>query len=370
MLLNIDFLIMNFKGSLAYNKNPFNLPDDAKPFSLHLHEYGNKVFKSVYDVFYCDERIGIINADPRSNIIASDLIQFQIENHLFYTNTLSELKRMVTDFVNYFAVQFEGINRLDICVDAKENRLKYKNLYFDLLNGKKLLKGREKSISAHSLTKKGRGDFNGFTVGKRSSSRFLRIYNKTVALRDDKTNKDYISDWHGRNNLCASPGLDIWRFEYQLNSRFFTDKREQNETINWQIFDYNKLVELFNYARSNHFEVVHNTGKTETNKELEYCILDFSQLQKTPHSFISKLRRVFTPSITIQKRLVKSLFRQYYIEQGLHYLYPLTRIVKEYSLTDWFVSKYDFYIREFQDKEKLRNRFNEDYFQRQFNLLT
>jgi hypothetical protein len=361
---------MNFKGALDLNKSPFNLPDDCKPFSLELHQYGNKTFTNVYDVFYCSERVGTINANPRSNIIAADLIQFQLENHLFYTNTLSDLQRMVTDFVNYYAVTFEGINRLDIAIDTKENRLKYKDLYFDLLSGKKLLKGREKSISAHSVTKKGYGDFNGFSVGKRSSSRFLRIYNKSVSLRDDKTDKGYITEWHNKNGLTASGGLDIWRFEYQLNSRFFTDLRQDKYNITWQVFDYTKLVELFNMARKNHFEVVYNTGKSEVNKEREFVFIDFSRLVTTPHTFITKLKRIFTPSITIQKRLCKALFRQYYIEQGLHYLYPLIKVLREYNLKDWFIGKYEFYMREFKDKEKIKNTFNEYFFISHFDKLT
>lgn len=370
MILNIDFLIMNFKGTLEYNKQPFNLPDDCKPFSLVLHEYGNKVFKDVYDLFYCDEKVGILNACPRSNVIDAELVQFQLENHLFYQNTLSELNKMVSDFVNYFALHFYGINRLDICVDSFQPQCTYLNLYTDLIKGDKLLKGREKNICAYSVTKKGKGDFDGFTVGKRSSARFLRIYDKTKALLNDDGKKNYISDWHTKNGLISSPEANIWRFEYQLNNRFFADKKQEGENITWQIFDYNKLVELFNFARSNHFEPVHNTGKAETNKEIAFEFLDFTQLEKTPFRFITKIaRKPFALSLTVNKRLVKGLFRQYYNTPCLHFLYPILTILREFNLIDWFKTKYDFYVREFQDKEKIRGYFNEPYFLKTFNAF-
>lgn len=370
MLLNIDYLILNFKGKFDYRKNPYDLPDDVKPFHLVLRQYGTKVFKCCYDLFYCDERVGVLMSEPRSNVIDSELVQLQFENYLFYQNALNELGRMVTDFVNYYDLKLHGVNRLDICCDNKENRLKYENLYTDLIKGEKLLKGREKNISAYMLTKNGKTQFNGFTVGKRSSARFLRIYNKTTALALEEGKKDYIKDWHESNGLSVSPGLDIWRFEYQLNNRFFADKKEQGEDITWQIFDYNKLLELFNYARTNHFEPVYNTGKTETNKEALFIFTDFSLLERTEWRYVSKIaRKALTNSLTSVKRLAKGLFRQYYSNPNLAFLYPLQRSLKEHNLLDWFARKYPFYVHEFMDKERIRGQFHEPIFIRCFERL-
>lgn len=236
------------------------------------------------------------------------------------------------------------------------------------------MKGREKNISAHSVTKKGRGQFNGFTVGKRGSARFLRIYNKSEALRDTTTPKPYITDWHNNNNMAATPGLDIWRFEYQLNARFFTDLRKYGKNITYQIFELETLINLIEFAQKNHFEVVYNTGKSETNKEKRaYDLFDWQMLYDTlkdkTRTVISKIKRVFEPSINIQKRLIKSLFRQYYIEPNLAFLYPLIKIVNEYNLRDWFREKYTFYLHEFLNKEKIKDTFNESFFVERFNLL-
>ena len=86
-LLTIDYLIINFKGTL--DEQTFGLKtyseDYTNPLTLVKHEYGNKTFSEVYDLIHENEKIGTIQANPRSNIIATDLIQFQFENHLFYT---------------------------------------------------------------------------------------------------------------------------------------------------------------------------------------------------------------------------------------------------------------------------------------------
>lgn len=378
MLLTIDFLILNFKGTLTKKKNGLNTysEDYPNPFSLVKHEYGNKTFKDMYDIFYYNNKIGLLNASPRGvvGVSSPDLIQFQFENHLFYTNTLRDLGQLVHELLDYFDIKFEGINRLDIAIDKKENSIKYRDLYFDLMSGRKLVKGREKTVSAYSKTKQGRANFGGFTIGERKSSRYLRVYNKTLDLSRDITQKQYITEWHNKNNLQSTPGLDIWRFEYQLNSTFFTYLRKYKQNITYQIFDMDTLVDLLEMAQKNHFEIVESTGKTETNKEKQIVLHNWSLLRENLRgvytAIVSKIRRVFEPTIVIQKRLIKGLFRNYYITQDVDFVYPMCKTVNHYKLRSWFEDKYQFYIREFRDKEKICGEFNEEYFIELFNQLT
>lgn len=374
MLLTIDYLIINLKGALkCENSRQSGYTDsEPNPFTLTAHEYGNKTFSEVYDLIYKNVKVGVINAVPRSQIISAELIQLQFENNLFYTWGLNSLSQLVYDFVNYFDVVFEGINRLDIALDNIESDNKYKDLYFEIVSGTKLIKGREKNVGAYSVTKKGVAQFNGFTIGKRSSSRFLRVYNKSEALRLDTT-KPYITDWHKTNGLSPDEGQNIWRFEYQLNSTFFTYLRRLGQTITTQIFEIENLIQLIQLAEKNHFEIVENTGKAETNKEKSINLIQWDKVKAKYKAFtgyvITKLKKVFEVSVTIQKRLIKSLFRQYYIEQNLAFLYPLIKILKEYDLFGWFCSKYKFYISEFHNKEKIKNHFNENYFINQLNAF-
>ena len=375
MILNIDFLILNYKGTLAtpVKGSRHWEHDEPTPFSTVLHQYGNKTFKNVYDFYYKDLKIGLINSVPRSNIITPDLIQIQFENHLFYTMTHTDLRNIVFKINDYYDCYFDGINRLDIAIDKNDYNNKFENLYIDLIKGDKKIKGREKNVSAYMLTKNGVTQFNGFTIGKRSSSRFLRIYNKTNALMDTTNPKQYINDFFSNNGMTNELNNPIWRFEYQLNSTFFTYLRKYEKNITYNVFEMDTLLQLVQLAQKNHFDITENTNKKETNKEKIITVIDWQQLTKEVYKYgfyiVSRIVKNIEVSITIQKRLVKSLFRQYYIEQNLSFLFPMMKILNEYNLRQWFENKYNFYIAEFVNKEKYKNYFNENYFIKTYKQL-
>jgi hypothetical protein len=370
--LTIDYLIINLKGSLTEQKQGLNVykNDILNPFVLTKHEYGNKTFSQVYDLIYQNEKIGVIQSVPRSNIIADDLIQLQFENHLFYTKSLSELSHFIFVLTDFFSVSFEGINRVDIAKDECKPTQYFNDLFTNITNGNFKIKGREKNIQAHYLTHNGITDFNGFSIGKRNSSRFLRVYNKTKALQVPTNPKPYINEYLKLNNLQTSD--PVWRFEYQLNSSFFTYLRKLGQNITYQLFDFDTLIQLIQLAEKNHFELVYNTGKKETNKEKTFLLNNWDLLRKSLNSIkkhtISRIKKAFEITINIQKRLVKSLLRQYYLFQETIYLYTLSKIINEYNLKSWFETKKKFYFNEFDTKEKIKNHF--DFATFEFNLNT
>jgi hypothetical protein len=371
--LTIDYLILNFKGSLTEQKHGKEIysKDFVNPFSLVAHEYGNKTFKNVYDLIHENEKIGIIQANPRSNIIASDLIQFQYENHLFYTFDLNTLGQIVHCFMDYYAVQFEGINRVDIAKDECKPTLFFNDLFTSITNGTLKIKGREKNVQAYYVTHNGVTDFNGFSIGKRNSSRFLRVYNKTKALEQPTNPKPYINEYFAKNGLIQEQ--PVWRFEYQLNASFFTYLRKLGQNITFQLFEYDTLIQLIEMAEKNHFELVYNTGKKETNKEQSFQLNNWKLLRKSLKAVkeyaVTKIKRAFEITINIQKRLVKSLLRQYYLYQETIYLYTLSKIVNEYNLKTWLNGKMDFYFSEFRNKERIKNHFDFNVFNNNLNAL-
>ena len=360
--LTIDYLILNLKGSLTEQKQGLEVykNDFVNPFSLIKHEYGNKTFSEVYDLIHENEKIGIIQAVPRSNIIANDLIQFQYENHLFYTHTLQTLSQIIFCFSDYYNVTFEGINRVDISKDECKPTQYFNDLFLNITSGNLKIKGREKNVQAYYLTHNGITDFNGFSIGKRNSSRFLRVYNKTKALQIPTNPKPYINEYFEKNNLISQN--PVWRFEYQLNSSFFTYLRRLGKNITYQLFEYDTLIQLIQLAEKNHFELVYNTGKKETNKEKIFLLNNWDLLRNSLKAVkeytISRIKKAFEITINIQKRLVKSLLRQYYLFQETIYLYTLSKIINEYNLKSWFDTKMEFYFHEFTNKEKIKNHFD------------
>lgn len=370
-LLTLDYLILNFKGSLTEQKHGLKIYSDdyVNPFELIKHEYGNKTFSEVYDLIHENEKIGQIQAVPRSNIIANDLIQIQFENHLFYTYSLNDLGQIIHAFQDYFSISFDGVNRVDIALDECKPTNYYLNIFNQINSGQIKIKGREKNVNSYFQTKNGITEFNGFTIGKRNSSRFLRIYNKTKALQDPKNPKSYINEYFKKNGLNGQ----VWRFEYQLNASFFTYLRKHNNNITFQLFEIDTLLQLIELAEKNHFELVYNTGKSETNKEKPFILNKWNEIRELFNSIkdfaITKIKKAFEITINIQKRLCKSLLRQYYIYQETIYLYTLSKVINEYNLKDWFNSKLDFYFHEFKNKEKIKNHFDYNAFQNNIDIL-
>lgn len=370
--ISIDYLIINLKGTLTEQKHGLNIYKGTilNPFTLVANEYGNKTFKNVYELYHNDLKIGVLQSDPRSNIIPSDLIQLQFENHLFYTQSLNDLQQLIVKFSDFFSCQFESINRIDIAKDTVRNDSFYKNIYNDLVTGVLKVKGREKNIQGYHVTKQGLTTFTGFSIGKRASSRFLRVYNKSLALSDPKNPKTYINDFFQKNLKTVE---NVWRFEYQLNSSFFTYLRKINMPITFELFHYDTLIQLIELAEKNHFELVENTGKKEANKEKPFVLNNWTVLRQSVNAVksyaVSRIKKAFEVTINMQKRVVKGLLRQYYISQETIFLYTLSKVVNEYNLKTWFSSKLDFYFNEFKNKEKYKNHFDVLAFNHNINQL-
>lgn len=374
-LINIDYLIINLLGK------PFGNFSDNSAFNLQPFDYGTKIFTNRSELYYNNEKIGVFTSVPRSHIIDSELAQLQFENHLFYTKSLTELKNIISQFCLETSYMFKSINRLDICIDRNDKDNYYRNLYDNVVNGTFLISGRPKNIQSYYETFKGKSILNGFSVGKRTSSKLLRCYNKTLSLQ--LTEKQYINQFYENNGL---KNTNVWRFEYQLNSKFFQDLNEvskhSNEVIEkmtWGIFDYSALVELLKLANTGFFEIHENTGLSQINKEKKIEIFDFDAIKTnytTNTTKISRLKKIFIASNTIKKRLAKSLFREYYANnQDLSYVIALNLILEDNDIVNdkpllyWFKNKFNFYLHEFRTKEKIIKTFDLELFREHQSLF-
>lgn len=367
-LINIDYLILNLEGQ------PFGEFPDNSEFRLKPYDYGTKIFEIRADLYYQDLKVGIYTAKPRSAIISENLVQLQIENNLFYTLSNDFLKTIINDFCNETNYIFKSVNRLDICLDKSDINNSYRSLYSNIVTGNYLISGRPKNIQSYFETFKGKSILNGFQVGKRTSDKIIRCYNKTLSLQ--LTEKPYINEYYSNNNLKNE---NVWRFEYQLNSAFFRglnehSKANQNisESMTWGIFDKTNLYELLKIANKGFFELRENTGKSQVNKENLIMLFDFNALQSQISKFIpiiKRLKNVVLSSTTIKKRLAKSLFREYYANnQDISYIVALNLLLEdmdmitEKPLLIWFKNKLHFYLHEFRTKEKIVNYFDTNLF--------
>lgn len=355
MLINIDYLIINLSGK--------KIIENKGNFKLEKKERGTKIFQNVHEISYKNLSLGTLLSEPYENsVLKWDFKQFQFNNPLFYIISKEQLKSILYEFLLTYELTYDGINRLDICLDHKEND-NHKELFSNLLNKKILLSGREKAVTPYYISNNGAMEMTGITIGKRSNSRFLRIYNKTLAL--EKEPKQYIKDWHSINGLNST----VWRFEYQLNNKFFKDmfrsENGVNENIIWSIFNSSYLLSLIELAKKNHFELRENTGKTEVNKEKEIDFVDFQEVKNVSNqqTHIVKIVEKFENKIIVIKRTVKSLFSEYYKSfQELEFIIPLQKLLDKYDLNTWFHEKMNLYLAEFRTKEHLKEEFDKEQF--------
>ncbi|WP_269684550.1 hypothetical protein [Flavobacterium lacustre] len=367
-LVNIDYLIINLDGT------PFREFPENSNFTLKPYDYGTKIFENRADLYYNEIKVGLLTSAPRSAIIDKNLAQLQIENNLFYTLQNNELKNIIWDFCNETKYSFKSVNRLDICIDKNDVNHTYRDLYRNIINSVYLISGRPKNIQSYYETYKGKSILNGFQIGKRTSDKIIRCYNKTLSLQ--LTEKPYINEYYKNNSLKND---NVWRFEYQLNSAFFRglneiykDDETKSKSMTWGIFDKAMLIELLKIATKGFFELRENTGKSQINKENEIPLFDFDLLQNQVSNsvpIVKRFKKIILSSTTIKKRLAKSLFREYYSNnQDISYIFALNLLLEDKDITtdlpllSWFKGKYYFYLHEFRNKEKIINDFDSKLF--------
>ncbi|MDI5898749.1 hypothetical protein [Flavobacterium yafengii] len=367
-LINIDYLILSLEGQ------PFGDFPENSEFRFKPYDYGTSIFEVRADLYFQDLKVGTYMSKPRSSIISEQLAHLQIENNLFYTLSNEHLKNILTQFCNETNYLWKSTNRLDICLDRSDINHQYRNLYNNIVDGNLLISGRPKNIQSYFETFKGKSILNGFQIGKRTSDKIIRCYNKTLSLQ--LTEKPYINEYYKNNGLKND---NVWRFEYQLNSAFFRGLNEHSkadesvtQSITWGIFDKANLYELLKIATKGFFELRENTGKSQINKEKLVPLFDFEKLQSEISKnvpIIKRLKKIMLSSTTIKKRLAKSLFREYYCNnQDISYIVALNLLLEDMDMTTekpllyWFKNKLHFYLHEFRTKEKLVNDFDTPLF--------
>ncbi|OQD41497.1 hypothetical protein BUL40_15580 [Croceivirga radicis] len=352
--LNMDYLVLNLEGS--------PLVGVVDCLKIDVADYGTKVFKQKAEITYKDETLGTLLFEPRSTVLDANLCQFQLKNYLFYTKDGKELKKMVKHALDVMGLDYKGVNRLDIALDFSQEQHDFKGLLTNILTENVLISGREKDINFYSRTVKGRIAYTGVQIGKRSSSRFCRIYDKTYEMTKGEL-KPHIATMWQKVGLTGQ----IWRYEYQISQKWFA----QHEISFDDIFSQNCLFNLFQKAAKNHFELKENTGKKELNKEKDVVFIDFSKVSNVLGAItgaIGKLTRTIKETFIGQQRMIKGLLRSYFSSNhDFGFLVPLKRMLNDFDLWEWYNQKFSQYIAEFKEKEKIKT-INLAHYETDFNI--
>ncbi|MEH6704726.1 MULTISPECIES: hypothetical protein [Galbibacter] len=343
---NYDYLVINCSGTPSFK----GFEDNVK---FEKADYGTRTHKDLYTVIIDDVKFSTLMFNPRSPKMLKDNVQIKLENFLLYSYTLKELKNLLDTLIAVLGLKVNNVSRLDVCADFENSNEVFENVVRGVATSTLLISGRPKKVTNHGnfnepcnfhgTTRKGKLTYNGLSIGKKSSTRFLRIYNKSLEMEQVKY-KHHIVDWWKNNGIKNE---NVWRFEYSLNSAFM----KQYDIKYDDIWDENFVVKLLETAYNNHFELKYNTGKTEINKEKAFPLFSFLSLKKNVKRLVKRVKELdetIQRSITSVKRQIKGLFRSYY-STGCDAFYDAIFIhLNHYDLTKWFEFKEDEYLKEFE----------------------
>ncbi len=349
---SFDFMVFNYAGKPRLERINSRI-------KIELQPYGTQVFEKVAKVFIDDIVFFSMVWQPRNHNLGENLVQIKLENHLLYRMELKEVQKWLEWFTCEIGVKYSGVSRLDVCADFQNGGDFFRDMIKQIIIEDVLISGREKRVKifnevtgVYGKTKRGKIKFNGFSIGKKSSMKFLRIYNKSLEMEEVKYKHHIAQHWKREGFTDLS---DVWRFEYSLDSRFMREYNVQFEDI----FNDDFITMLLKTAYNNHFELKANTGKKEINKEKTVYKFDFSRVTravKVLEKVVEDIKETVQKSVVSIKRQIKGLYRSYYSTNEQDFYNAIGLHLNSYDLRDWFELKKESYLQEFYKETLIINR--------------
>lgn len=214
----------------------------SKKYKFEKQDYSGRTYRHKYKVYDgSDNYIYDVYIIPTSSILKPNSCTIRLSNSECYnSNCFEDLEVFMSDI----GFKFNNITRLDICHDSNnlKNGLTHENLLKGFLSGRFRLNRRLKFNLYGSNTG---SDFSGISIdyqrrkklpiteitkdnelsadltttgakwGSQKSAVGVKIYNKTLEMREVKRKQSIINSWKD-NGLNLEK--DVWRVEISLNS--------------------------------------------------------------------------------------------------------------------------------------------------------
>jgi hypothetical protein len=217
--VGIDWCELSLRGDLSYlDKSEEYAKNDYKLVRLDIR---SRHFNSAFSVYYLNDLFGTIFFSPRSKVIPVEVIQFKIDNQHFYKAGRHRLNFAITHFLTEFDVTFNNFTRLDIYIDFYKfnNNLSFEDFAHRYSVGQIDTKGKISKYCPYYTKIDGKMKLTGWSMGSRSSDKFIRCYNKSAEIL--LSHKDYIREYWNKNKMDLP--ADVYRFELQLTSKWFRE---------------------------------------------------------------------------------------------------------------------------------------------------
>lgn len=167
-----------------------------------------RVFSKVYNVLLDGVLIGQLSSEPFSTVIKDrNSCTFKLENHLCYTDSWVDI---IKELADELGLQFQSLKKVDVALDGT-GVVEPIRLAFE----KKVRKVGRSSVQP--IMNNGR-KIDAFHIGKRTSDKFLRGYEKSREI--EKSKKYYIRDFWERNGFMADK---VERLEVSMKGKVVRD---------------------------------------------------------------------------------------------------------------------------------------------------
>lgn len=369
-LLNIDWLEVSLRGDLSfYTKSESFKKGDFVFTNLNQR---TRLFDCLFTVHYRDELFGTISFSPRSAVIPDEMVQFKVNNEYFYKGgkQLRPLNLPVKLLADSLDLKFHNFTRVDISLDFHQfnDNLTFEQFVNKYHAGEIESKGRVTRWNPFYQRINGLMQLTGFSIGSRSSNKYIRCYNKSHEITE--SHKTYIVDWWRSNGLATDK--TVFRFELQLTSKWFKEvlpfRLDDDGSIEkictnfFSIQRYDSLLSLFELGLKNYFDFFIPDHTVRNDRKESFLVIDFAALRgETKKEYIYNRAPVRHTSFSWRQKMivVRNLFREYIVNvQERSWLKQIVRIVTDYDLQARWDKMCGKYIFEFLKLVPYRYAFN------------
>lgn len=282
--------------------------------------HGTSLFNALYDVYLQGEKIGQIQAFPRSTKqqMQQDHIIFKLDNHILYTKYWLDT---FLDFLNESESKVLNVSRLDIAIDGVEQINDFLNHYFKTPKGiyEQISIKNGGKIKHHPLdydpnTKKS----TRFVFGSTKSDKHVAVYQKSKEI--EQSNKKYIERFWENSGMEFKEGEEITRVEMRLNSKS------------------TKQIQGFDWTRLHCSKYLASIFKTQAHNFFDFYIKDNSNVSRC--TGIRLIDYEMLGAELLEKIQKKEVNDRYKAKLTLHLIYKLwyTGKLDEQALDNDFVN--------------------------------
>ncbi|MDX2195704.1 MAG: replication initiation factor domain-containing protein [Cytophagales bacterium] len=325
-------------------------PDEKKEFQTIDYGYnlvvlnmghGTPMYNVLYEIYVGGELFASLQTHPRfvKGDFKDNSISFKIANNQLYSDKWVDNMAEIMDLLK---LKINNITRLDICIDGCNGVLKFLNSFVKQTPESKSYIKMGKATMSSCMFDSNTLSYSSFTFGKRTSDKYLIVYNKTKEL--ERSNKKYIEKFWLKNGLMAEI---VYRVEIRLTSKVLAQIQLTDISM---LLDTTYLASLFRTASDNFFHFKKNTGDTNKSREQDVNLIPYellcgellakSQRPKTTHRYKAKL--------TIRKCHFDLNVKENSIDSEIMLERVIQRNIDEFDLQKWYLASVPTWLKEYK----------------------